>query len=126
MEHDRILKLLLIYNADSGLRTAILDGMHKIVSPGTYDCKLCEITFGIFTENTDWKKFRESFHLEMEFLHKDEFTRQYASKFGHKFTYPIILGLTQNGLEVFVSTEELNALQKADDLIGLIEKRAFI
>ena len=59
----------------------------------------------------------------MEFLHKDEFFKAYASKFGHKFTFPIVLGATSNGLEIFVKTEELNEMKNAKDLIELITKR---
>ena len=60
----------------------------------------------------------------MEFLYKDEFKTQYASKFGHSFDFPIVLGVTGEGFEVVVSTEELNALGKAEELIELINKRS--
>ncbi|WP_273567857.1 hypothetical protein [Maribacter halichondriae] len=52
-------KLIFIYNADSGFRNAIIDGAHKILSPNTYECNLCELTFGAFTENKVWAKFRK-------------------------------------------------------------------
>lgn len=123
MKNTNLQKLFFIYNADSGLRNLIIDGVHKILSPSTYECKLCEITFGAFTENTVWKKFRTESDLEMEFLHKDEFKKQYASKFGHKFTYPIVLGETQNRLEVVMSTEEMNGMGDAEELIELIKER---
>lgn len=117
-------KLLFIYNANSGLRNTILDGAHKIISPNTYQCNLCDITYGAFTENRVWKKFRKDSDLAMEFLHKDEFQEQYASKFGHSFQFPIVLGITASEMEVLVNTEELNALDQAEDLIALIKERA--
>jgi len=123
MKNTKLQKLVFVYNADSGLRNLIIDGAHKILSPSTYECKLCEITFGAFTENNVWKKFRTESDLEMEFLHKDEFKKQYASKFGHKFTYPIVLGETQNGLEGVITTEEMNGLGDAEELIELIKER---
>lgn len=123
MKDTNLQKLIFIYNADSGLRNLIIDGAHKILSPGTYECKLCEITFGTFTENGVWKKFRTASDLEMEFLHKDEFRKQYASKFGHKFTYPIVLGETQNGLEVLMSTEEMNKMEDTEELIDRLTSR---
>lgn len=116
-------KLLFIYNADSGIRNAILDSIRKIFSPSTYDCNLCDITFGIVSENRVWKKFREESQQEMVFLHKDEFTKTYGSKFGHKFTFPIVLVEGENRLEVLISTEELNALKTTNSLILLIQKR---
>ncbi|MBT8184784.1 MAG: GTPase [Eudoraea sp.] len=123
MNENKLQKLLFIYNANSGLRNMFLDGAHKILSPKTYECNLCDITFGAFTENKQWKKFRRGSKMEMEFLHKDEFKTQYASKFGYSFDFPIVLGVSSNGIEVVVSPEELNALRKAEELIQLINKR---
>ncbi|GAB5475845.1 MAG: hypothetical protein Mars2KO_39440 [Maribacter sp.] len=116
-------KLIFVYNADSGLGNMLLDGAHKILQPSTYACSLCSLTFGAFTEKATWKRFREAHPVEMVFLHKDEFNKQYASKFGHKFSFPIVLAETRSGLEVGVTTEELNALEKTENLMDLITKR---
>lgn len=123
MDDANTQKLIFIYNADSGLRNMILDGAHKILSPDTYACSLCDITFGAFTENSVWKKFRKETNLDMRFLHKDEFNKAYASKFGHKFTFPIVLAESDTGLDVFIKTEELDGLENSEALIALIEKR---
>jgi len=117
-------KLIFIYNADSGMRNMILDSAHKIFSPDTYQCSLCDITYGAFTENSLWRKFRKESDIQMEFLHKDEFSKAYASKFGYKFTFPIVLTETNHGLEIFIKTEELNGMEKAGDLIELIMERS--
>ncbi|MBU3027439.1 GTPase [Zobellia galactanivorans] len=123
MKDSDIQKLIFIYNADSGLKNALLDSAHKILNPSTYNCNLCDITFGVFTENKIWKQFREQTDLEMEFLHKDEYKKQYASKFGNKFGFPIILAQGNGELQVFVSTEEMNTIEDAQSLIRLIEER---
>ncbi|CAZ94870.1 GTPase [Zobellia galactanivorans] len=123
MKDSDIQKLIFIYNADSGLKNALLDSAHKILNPSTYNCNLCDITFGVFTENKIWKQFREQTDLEMEFLHKDEYKKQYASKFGNKFSFPIILAQGNGELQVFVSTEEMNTIEDAQSLIRLIEER---
>lgn len=116
-------KLLFIYNANAGKKSSFLEALHKVVSPKTYNCNLCGITHGIFKEDKTWKNFREASDLQMEFLHLDEFKKQYASKFGYKFTFPIVLSTNQNGLEIFISTEELNSLKNADELIQIITNR---
>jgi hypothetical protein len=123
MYNDETLKLIFIYNADSGLGNMLIDGAHKILSPSTYECSLCDLTFGAFSEKSKWKKFRAESDVDMKFLHKDEFNEQYASKFGHKFLFPIILAEANLGLAVFVTTEELNNLEKVEDLIALIKTR---
>ena len=123
MKNHAIQKLIFIYNADSGLRNMVMDSAHKIFSPSTYQCRLCDITYGAFTEKSIWKKFRKETNLQMQFLHKDEFAKIYKSKFGHKFTFPIVLAETQNGLEIFVKTEELNEINTAEGLIAIIKTR---
>lgn len=116
-------KLLFIYNAGSGTVNSSLDVLHKVFSPSTYTCNLCRITHGILKENETWKAFRKSGKDPMEFLHIDEFQKQYKSKFGHKFTFPIVLAATANGLEVFISSEEINAIERSEELIRLITER---
>ncbi|SMC32797.1 GTPase [Cellulophaga tyrosinoxydans] len=123
MEKQKIEKLIFIYNANSGKHNALLDTMHKIVSPNTYNCNLCDITFGLFTENKTWRKFRETSKVEMVFLHKDEYLKKYKSKFNYKFTFPIVLAEHLESLSVFINTDELNKLKNQEGLMKEIRKR---
>ncbi|AWX45281.1 hypothetical protein HME9304_02293 [Flagellimonas maritima] len=123
MKKKKSPKLVFVYNADSGKRNAILDSMHKVFSPTTYDCKLCDITYGVVSENRTWKRFRQDSEYDMVFLHKNEFAKMYASKFGYKFSFPIVLVEGKNGLEVFIATKELNQLKTSHALIRLIKQR---
>ena len=123
MENHLEARLIFIYNADSGLRNSILDGAYKALSPNTYQCNLCDLTYGVFKERKAWKKFREEMVWNTEFLHKDEFKKQYASKFGHKFEFPIVLIALDDELQVFISAGELNELETMEALINLINKR---
>ncbi|WP_422859122.1 GTPase [Flagellimonas sp. S174] len=97
--------------------------MHKVFSPSTYDCNLCDITYGIVGENKIWKQFRKEGGHDIIFLHRDEFAKKYASKFGAKFTFPIVLVEGTNGLEVFIGTDALNGLKSSQELIQLIGER---
>ncbi len=123
MKNNTHQKLIFIYNADSGLRNMILDSAHKIFSPSTYECSLCDITFGAFTENQIWKNFKKSTNVEMEFLHKDEFAKRQKIEKRLEFTFPVVLVSTAEGFEIFITTDELNAMKDAKSLIGLIEDR---
>ena len=117
------MKLIFIYNANSGKRNAALDSLHKVFSPKTYPCSLCDITYGIFKENETWKRFRESASIKMEFLHIDEFEKAYKSKWLQKFDYPLVLTENSENLEVFIAKEELDGMKSPEELIGLVEKR---
>ncbi|WP_291968038.1 GTPase [Maribacter sp.] len=116
-------KILFIYNANSDTGSKMLDFAHKIVSPTTYSCNLCSLTHGKFTEKKQWKTFRKRLLVEgyeLEFFHKDEFQERYKSKFGHKYTYPIILVETDHELEVLVSAKKLNAMETVEELISSV------
>jgi len=119
-------KLLFVYNADSGIRNAIVDAAHKVLSPSTYSCSLCQLTHSVLSEKKVWQKFREDLEANgsrLEFLHKDEYGKKYRSKFGHKFTYPIVLIEGNSGFEILVHTQELNTLETAQGLINVVKDR---
>ncbi|MEP0212296.1 MAG: GTPase [Cellulophaga sp.] len=116
-------KIIFIYNANSGLGNSMLDSAHKIFSPSTYNCNLCDITFGVFTENTVWKKFRKETDLEFVFLHKDEFEAMYKGANILNTSLPIILKEEGGKLNSFISTKELNAFGEAEDLIKAIKSK---
>ena len=117
------MKLIFIYNANSDKVSAVIDGLHKIVSPSTYNCSLCAITFGNFSEDKTWKAFRAESEIEMEFYHKDEFLKKFQSKWLPKFDFPILLSEENGELVVFITSEELNKLENAPQLINEIKKR---
>ena len=123
MSSEELHKLIFVYNANSGTINAVIDSMHKVLSPATYNCNLCDITFGLVGEKSAWREFRNSYPIDMDFLHRDEFEKAYASKFGYKFDYPIVLGVTTSELQVVISTDELNKLNGPEELIELVEQR---
>ena len=101
------MKIVFVYNANSGLMNTVLDIGHKIISPDTYECNLCAITYGVLTENKEWKAFRESSKDELEFLHKDEFEEKYQQV----RDYPIVLvSNTNNELSELLDKDELNKI----------------
>ncbi|MGY8885383.1 MAG: GTPase [Flavobacteriales bacterium] len=117
------MKLLFVYNANSGKLSALLDGLHKMVSPSTYDCNLCAMTFGHFLEDPTWKEFREKSENEMKFYHKDEFLKQFRSKWLPKYNFPVVLFEENGELGVFIDSVELNNLESTPQLIATIKTR---
>ena len=116
-------RLIFVYNADSGKWNALVDSLHKAVSPSTYTCKLCELTYGSLGEKKAWREFLNSLDTETEFLHKDEFLKAYASKFGHKFEFPVVLAQTNLGLEVFLSKTEFEEINNLEVLMDKVKNR---
>ena len=113
------MKIIFVYNANSGLMNTVLDIGHKIISPDTYECNLCAITYGVLKENQEWKTFRESSKDELEFLHKDEFEEKYQQV----RDYPIVLVSNKNNeLSEVLDKDELNKMQTAKDLIQKLQE----
>ena len=110
------MKLIFVYNADSGLMNTLMDIGHKAISPQTYQCNLCDLTYGLFSENQQWRKFREESNTEMEFLHRDEFEQKYD----RQFEYPVVLKQDRD-LSPMISKSELNKIQTLDELISQVE-----
>ena len=111
------MKLIFVYNADSGPLNAIVDGLHKIVSPETYPCELCALTFGKALEKKEWKEFKQQSPHEMTFYHRDEFEEAYDER----FTYPVVLAKKDGELEPVLSKEQMADMDDLDDLIAAVE-----
>ena len=109
-------KLIFVYNADSGISNAIKDSIHKIFSPKTYDCNLCNLTYSPISMKSDWKKFIKSLNLETEFLHKDEFEQKY----NRKGKFPAVF-LLENDFKLLINNDEMNACKDLNALKELIK-----
>jgi len=70
------MELILVYNADSSFFNIIKDGLHKIISPSTYQCNLCTFTYGTARMKEELKAFIDKLKIPAEFLHRDEFVRK--------------------------------------------------
>ena len=113
------MKLIFVYNANSGRLNTLFDIAHKLLSPGTYQCELCSLTHGALSEKKAWKEFRERTGLKMEFLHKDEFEQLHEIS----FDYPVILKQSDS-IDLFLNADEISQVKSVDELIALIEQQA--
>ncbi|MDH5571198.1 MAG: GTPase [Gammaproteobacteria bacterium] len=114
------MKIIFVYNADSGFVNALLDIGHKAISPDTYQCSLCSITHGVLKERDEWKQFRESSDNELVFLHRDEFEKKYKIK----KNYPVVLIQQASGhFDELIDRDSLNEMK---DMNALIEKLKLI
>jgi hypothetical protein len=112
------MEIILTYNAQSGLKNAILDSFHKIFSPSTYPCDLCALTYGHFSENSHWKKFRMRSNIQISFYHIDEF----EAKFGKlNYRYPVALLHQNKTFDTLISPEEFKQLKNTEELIARVE-----
>jgi len=112
------MELIMVYNAKSGLKNAVLDSLHKMVSPSTYQCDLCALTYGNFSEKAIWKKFRKEINMKISFYHIDEF----EAKFGkHNYIYPVALRYHEQRFETLISHEAFKTFKNTEELITNVE-----
>ena len=109
-------RLLFVYNADGGLLPGLMDAFHKILSPATYACSLCAITYGTTSMRPEWKDFIKSLPVSVEFLHRDEFVRAYPQHRAQPL--PAAFAVAVDGqLSPFIYAPDM----QATDLNGLME-----
>jgi len=112
------MKLLFVYNADAGFVSGMMDSIHKTVSPETYECALCQLTYGLFTMDKSWRTYLQSLPIESVFFHREEFKSAYP---GTTFSLPVILLERGETLLELVSAEQMGALSDVNSLISTLD-----
>ncbi|PCH65905.1 MAG: hypothetical protein COC01_09160 [Bacteroidetes bacterium] len=109
--------LLFVYNADSGLFNTFTDIAHKILSPKTYPCKLCAITYDNFGIKIEWAQFIKETKADITFCHRDEFKKKYNIA---NTKFPCIFTEKGSNIELFITDKDINACESLEELKKLI------
>ena len=120
MSENNEKKLVFIYNADSGLVNTAKDFWHKALRPSTYQCNLCQTTFGVFGAKKEWKSFINDLGIESEFLHKDEFLEKYDVK---DAKYPSAYILKNGNLTLLITQEEMDNVATMIEMEELVSSK---
>ena len=112
-------ELIFIYNAKSGFINELVDFAHKIISPETYDCNLCAITYGAFRMKKRWADDIQSLPINSVFTHQDKL---YENKLKNVKLPSVFL---RNGTELkeLISSSEINKLNELQQLIKILDKK---
>jgi len=113
------MNLVFVYNADSGVFNTLSDIAHKILSPDTYECNLCNLTHGYFQAREEWTTFLNDLDAEIEFLHRDEFVKQHGADI-ENVEYPAIFVKDEGELKLWIDKEVINKMSSTDDLMEMI------
>ncbi len=110
-------KLIFVYNADSGIVNAMKDWAHKIISPETYPCSLCALTYDNLGMRRPWREFVKQLGHDVEFLHRDELEEGYGIK---DEMLPAAFILQNGNLDLWITCEAMDALNSLDELQSLV------
>ena len=111
--------LLFVYNAEEGLFAAIGDAIHKAVSPGTYSCSLCAISYGAVSMRPEWRAHLKSLPYETRFFHRPDFRRVYPGL--ADMALPAVLLDEGSGPRVLLDAAALNGLHDVKELIAALD-----
>ncbi len=68
-------ELVFVYNATSGFWNGLLDAGHKLVSPRTYACHLCALSYGALSMRREWAEFIQNLPHDVRFAYRDQVER---------------------------------------------------
>ena len=114
-------RLLFVYKADGGRLAGLKDMFHKILSPATYPCSLCGITYGATSMRPEWQQFIKTLPVPVAFLHRDEFVRDFPAYRNEQL--PAAFAVSENGgLQPFITPPEMDAAD-LNGLMALVRQR---
>ena len=113
-------KLIFVYNADSGLINGLKDWAHKIVSPETYACSLCAITYNNTGMRRPWREFIKELGYEVEFLHRDELEEKYDVR---DVPLPATFILQNGKLKLWIKSDAMDACNSLVELQTLVTQK---
>lgn len=112
-------KLILVYNADSGFFNAVSSSVHKALSPGTYECQLCRITYGMTRMEDAWKAYLKTLPVAVEALHRNEFHQMHPDFVSERL--PAIFMSTAGKLDVLLNAVAINGASDINELAERVD-----
>ncbi|NNF16072.1 MAG: hypothetical protein HKN70_04950 [Gammaproteobacteria bacterium] len=109
--------LYFVYNAQSGFLNMLKDAVHKTVSPQTYPCKLCDITYSPVRMRSQWKRFIRELPFAVEFSYVDLVAEQLDLE---NTRFPAAFLKTSEGLQPWLSAAQINEANTLDELMQLV------
>lgn len=106
-------KLVFVYNANSGAWNALFDAAHKLVSPSTYACSLCALTYGAVAKKRAWANFLRSLPHDVRFAYRDQMPGVRP---------PVLLEETRDGRRVLLDHEAIDRCASLDALIARVRE----
>ena len=108
-------RLIFVYNADGGIANGLMDSVHKTLSPATYPCSLCAITYGMVRMDPKWRRWLKELPIPTVFYHKDDNPHRGV-------TLPVVLADREGQIDTLITADRLNTLSSVDALIAEIER----
>ena len=116
-KHKPTENLIFIYNAESGMVNTILDYIHKVVSPETYECNLCILTYNNYGKIKEWDTFINILPHNVEFKYRDDL--EYLG-LDLKIELPVLI---TEDKKILLTAKDINLCNTLDQLISILLSR---
>ncbi len=97
----------------------VLDGLHKMISPSTYACDLCAITYGTVAMKKEWKTFIDQSKVPFRFYYKNTLPK----KFDHNLDYPVVLRYENSSVSCILDRQDFAAINDLNEFIVLLKEK---
>ncbi len=114
-------RLLLVYNAEAGLAAGFADLIHKLVSPTTYPCSLCGVTYGVRGMDRGWRAYLAALPLPVAVFHRTDFHAAYPALAAEAL--PLIARDDGGAVTVLLAAAALAELASVAALIAALDAR---
>ncbi|MEQ1687750.1 MAG: hypothetical protein ABL874_04170 [Sphingopyxis sp.] len=111
--------LVFVYNANAGKLAGLLDTVHKTLSPSTYECDLCAVTFGAFSMKGEWRDWLKAQPWSAEFFHRPDFRAAWPAYAATPL--PAIFRRDGDTLTLLIGPDAFKGLGNVNALAGAIE-----
>lgn len=115
-------RIILVYNAESGVFNTVHSWLHKAFSGECGDCQLCHFTYGLTGMRRPWRELIESLPCPAVFLYRADFQKTYPD---FETTFPAILAEYTGQLKHLVSADELAELENLTELVEFTSDRIY-
>ena len=112
-------EIIFIYNAKSGFFNAFLDWSHKIISPKTYDCNLCSITYNNFGKEKKWKEFLKNINIQSHFYYIDHLKELDFVIEANEL--PCVFIKKNKEYKIIINSEEMDTFNNVEELINRLK-----
>lgn len=114
-------RLVFVYNAKAGLLAGALDSIHKTLSPGTYACDLCALTYGALTMRPSWRLWLQSIPMEADFYHRPDFRVAFPDFADEPL--PLVAILSNDRISILLNRDALAELASLDELVAVLQSK---
>lgn len=113
-------EIVFIYNAKSGFTNSLIDWAHKIISPKTYECSLCRITYDNLGKKSEWAEFLKELKIQSSFLYKDHIVNNNELK---NSSLPCVYLRLSDEMNLLITSNEMNSYKNLNELILSLRKK---